>query len=121
MNGNPFACGAKHQKSSSGFECRWGRNKRMTNTYMIRRVPGAKPDWQQIEPLYIRHYLWMENTYQPRVEIKVCYTDAALHVQYKVFEQDPTIRYLQMNQPVHKDSCVEFFVQPSPETDERYL
>lgn len=77
--------------------------------------------WDEAKPLYIRHYLWEDNGYQPEVEVRLFYTDENLHVRFRTHEDNPTITYYRMNEEVYKDSCVEFFVQPLPSQDDRYL
>lgn len=72
-------------------------------------------------PIHIDHYLWMDNDYKPQVEVRLGYDREKIAVNFKVFEENPLIRYLNPDDPVYKDSCVEFFFQPSPETDPRYL
>ncbi|WP_081754928.1 carbohydrate-binding family 9-like protein [Paenibacillus durus] len=42
-------------------------------------------------------------------------------MQFKVYEKDPLFRYKKQNDPVYTDSCAEFFMQPLPGSDSRYL
>lgn len=97
----------------------------MTLTYEIQHADKrqARTDavWNNIRPLHINHYLWEDNGYKPEVEVRLYYTAEHLFVQFRTYETNPTITYYQMNEDVFKDSCVEFFVQPSPDMDERYL
>ena len=76
---------------------------------------------EQISPLLINHYLWLDNGYCPEVQVRASYSDTELRLQFRVYEENPLIRYRQMNDAVYQDSCVEFFWQPVPETDDRYL
>jgi hypothetical protein len=99
--------------------------KKMNNTYVIVKEnlneSPASAVWPNVEPLYIRNYMWMNNGYMPEASVKLFYTDEHLHLLYRVYEDNPTISYFHRNKPVYKDSCVEFFFQPLPEEDPRYL
>jgi|HigsolmetaAR203D_1030402.scaffolds.fasta_scaffold01951_3 hypothetical protein len=92
-------------------------------TYVAAWLPSPQgmPDWDGVEPLEIDQYLWMDNGYEPETRVKVCCTDHGLHLLYRVYEERPTIRYTRMQEPVYKDSCVEFFLQPAPDADARYV
>lgn len=95
------------------------------NVYSIAKLenqPSGSPvQWDAVQPLRIRHYLWKDNGYEPEVYARLGYTPDKLHVCFRTYETDPLIRYHQMNDPVYTDSCVEFFVQPVPGSDRRYF
>jgi len=55
------------------------------------------------------------------VTFALSYTEEELRLAFRVYEEAPLIRYTQPNDPVYRDSCVEFFVQPAPTDDARYL
>jgi hypothetical protein len=97
----------------------------MQRTYTITKISVQESItdqlWNSIPPLMIDHYIWEDNGYQPEVQVRLCYTNEKLHVNFITYEKDPLIRYYSMNEPVYTDSCVEFFVQPSPHSDARYL
>jgi len=97
----------------------------MQRTYTITRISDLEPItpqlWSSIPPLGIDHYIWEDNGYQPEVQVRLCYTSLKLHLNFVTYEINPLIRYYHMNEPVYTDSCVEFFVQPSPYIDTRYL
>lgn len=77
--------------------------------------------WQGIEEFKIEDYLWMGNDYRPKVTIKACYSSEYIYVRFLVYEQKVTVRYLNVGDPVFKDSCVEFFINLFPnETDEYF-
>lgn len=77
--------------------------------------------WEGISPINIDNFPWNENNYMPRVEAKICYTDSHFHVYFKVYEKKIRAVYTNMNDPVCRDSCVEFFFNPNPEDDDKYL
>ncbi len=98
-----------------------------TLDYKIIKV-GNEPEsitnsnfWENINPLRIQQYLWLENGYKPKTEAKVCYSERNLFVNFKVYENEVTAKYERINDPVHKDSCVEFFVNLFPTKTEKYF
>lgn len=81
-------------------------------------------EWKDIQPAYITNYLWEKDTiapYRPETYAQLCWTEDALHGRFVCYEESPVIRHSGANAPVYRDSCVEFFLQPMPETDPRYL
>ncbi len=95
--------------------------------YQISRLPGdfSPPGgaglWRAIPALTIENYLWLDNGYRPRVEVKVGYTGRFIYTSFLVFEKRVRIRYLDFQDPVWKDSCVEFFIDPFPEKERGYI
>ena len=77
--------------------------------------------WDSVEPLYIANYLWLDNQYKPKVTAKLFYTKECIHVKFRTYEQNPVTNYFQLNDPICRDSCVEFFLQPDYEKDDRYM
>lgn len=95
----------------------------MTLVHRIKRVmleAGGEIDWSRIDPLRLNHVLWLDVP-APDTEVRVAYTDEALHARFRVDEASPTVRHLGVQVPVYKDSCVEWFLQPLPEGDGRYV
>jgi Carbohydrate-binding family 9 len=76
--------------------------------------PGAPP-WAGVPSLAVAHYLWLENGYAPRVEARLCWSPRFLYVRFTVGETRVRVRYVKFQDPVYKDSCVEFFVDMFPE------
>ncbi len=96
-------------------------------SYTIRRVasdfrPGA-PDapWADVPPLMVGHYLWLNNGYRPPVEARLCWSPGFLHVRFRVEERQVRVRYVKFQDPVYKDSCVEFFIDAFPESRLGYV
>lgn len=77
--------------------------------------------WKVVPTLLIDNYLWMDNAYKPKVEVKICYSNNSLFAYFKVFEKEITATYTEINDLVHKDSCVEFFINLFPNTTEKYF
>lgn len=96
-------------------------------SYTVRRVAGefrpgdpAAP-WSGVPPLAVDHYLWLDNGYRPRVEARLFHTARFLHVRFRVGESRVRVRYTKFQDPVYKDSCVEFFVDMDPEARRGYV
>ncbi len=90
-------------------------------SYLIRRVEdfgydlsGPEP-WGNLPPLLVDHYLWLKNGYTPRVEARLCWSHKFLYIKFRVGEKRTQARYRKFQDPVYKDSCVEFFVDMFPE------
>jgi Carbohydrate-binding family 9 len=98
-----------------------------TKKYQILKVKESSAPlkdneiWEEQPSLIIDEYLWIKKDYQPKVEVRMCYTDKNLMVYFKSFEDEITIKYKNINDPVHKDSCVEFFVNLFPTKSEKYF
>ncbi len=77
--------------------------------------------WQGIEEIKIKDYLWRENNYKPDVIVKACFSDNCIYLSFLVYEQKVTVRYLNVGDPVFKDSCVECFINLFPNETEEYF
>lgn len=93
-------------------------------THKVKYIADSKVDsmvWDEISPLLILNFPWDENGYRPRTGVRIFYTESRLHLQFKAYEREIRAECLNMNDPVCTDSCVEFFFNPDPEHDERYM
>ena len=63
---------------------------------------------------------WSEHPYRPMAEFRMVYGDSALFLQYRVKEQAVRAVASADNGEVWKDSCVEMFIKPEPDTDDLY-
>ena len=76
--------------------------------YLIKRVKNA--DFSKAEVAKISEYRW-EKGYSPRAEARLLYVAGkGFALQMIAFEGSPTAVYGSYNDPVYKDSCLEFFV-----------
>ena len=66
----------------------------------------------------LRHTPWKEFPEKPAVSFAMAHGDGAIYLKYFVEEETLRSTYLNPNDPVYKDSCVEFFI--SFEGDEHY-
>lgn len=94
---------------------------------IVRRVedfghdgPGPEP-WASLHPVAIDRYLWLTNGYRPVVEARLCWSAKFLYVRFRVGEKKAPVRYTKFQDPVYKDSCVEFFVDMFPEARLGYV
>jgi hypothetical protein len=97
----------------------------MGKEYTVKRIEhenGIKQNvWEDIPNLAVDEYPWDENGYKPVTGVKLFYTPSHLHIRFISYEDRPRATYRKMNDPVFRDSCVEFFFNPLPELDERYF
>jgi hypothetical protein len=77
--------------------------------------------WADVPALSIGHYLWLDNGYRPKVEARLCWSPAFLYVRFRVGESRVRVRYTKFQDPVYKDSCVEFFIDVFPEARLGYI
>lgn len=59
---------------------------------------------------FIDQVSWIEYPYLPKVAFSIAYTSQSILLQYEVSEKHLQAVYHETNDPVYKDSCVEFFV-----------
>lgn len=81
--------------------------------------PGAP--WDDMPPLRIAHYLWLDNGYRPEAEVRLCRSPDFLHLRFVVGERRVRVRHLRFQDPVYRDSCVEFFIDAFPEDRRGYV
>jgi hypothetical protein len=55
---------------------------------------------------------WKDFPYQPEVSFRIAHDDSLLFLKYYVKEEHILARQTEPNTAVHRDSCVEFFVDP---------
>jgi hypothetical protein len=58
----------------------------------------------------IDNLLWSNDGYKPAVSFAMAYTEDSILLKYFVTEKYVKADYYQINDPVYKDSCVEFFI-----------
>lgn len=58
----------------------------------------------------IDNLLWSDSGYFPSVSFSIAYLDDNIALKYFVGEQHTQATYKAVNDPVYKDSCVEFFI-----------
>lgn len=56
---------------------------------------------------------WESYHFMPEVEFSISHSYDSIFLQYTVHEKEIKAIYTKINDPVYKDSCVEFFVSPA--------
>jgi hypothetical protein len=92
--------------------------------YTVRRsavTPALEPNWQdpvwsEAETLDIKHFRPEGSDHRPRTSARLLHTAQGIHGLFQV--QDRYVRCVRTNywDEVWKDSCVEFFAQPRPDS-----
>jgi hypothetical protein len=96
-------------------------------SYSVVKRPGDVSDfttaglWVDIAPLFIETYRWVHNNYAPKVSVRLFHTDKFIYLYYTVPEDRIAIRHTSYGSDVWKDSCVEFFLNPFPESSDDYV
>jgi hypothetical protein len=72
------------------------------STILEKNAPLNKVNWLE----------WKEFPYQPEVQFRIAHDDSLLFLKYYVKEEHILARRTDPNSAVHRDSCVEFFVDP---------
>lgn len=71
--------------------------------------------------LPVSHYMWTEG-YTPEVTAQGVYVEKeGFVIRMKCVEKNPRAVYTVQDSPVCRDSCMEFFANFSPDTDDRYI
>lgn len=79
-------------------------------------MDGA-PNWDAIDSISISEYNWGGN-YRPNASAKLCYIKQnGFLLQMSCEENNPKFVYFHDDEPVYKDSCLEFFINFKPQTD----
>jgi hypothetical protein len=53
---------------------------------------------------------WQENEKVPQARFTIAYGEDSVFLKYYIHEKNPRAVYTSPNEPVYKDSCVEFFI-----------
>ena len=70
--------------------------------------------WQQADVLHIEHFHPCSSGHRPTTDAKLLYDNDNLYVLFRVADQYVKAVYTEFQDPVCNDSCVEFFVMPTP-------
>jgi hypothetical protein len=74
--------------------------------------PWESPLWQQAEEARIDRFHAASSPHRPVVRAKLLYDRANLYLRFRIDDCFVVARHMQFQDPVWRDSCVEFFVQP---------
>lgn len=76
----------------------------------------AEDMFKDLPKAMIDCYPWAESGgYRPVAFGQVCRTGAGLCVRLTAYESEPKAVYRSANDPVYRDSCLEFFINPFPD------
>ncbi len=104
-------------------------NSKLPKSYVVKRAVAPvtidanwdKPVWRDVKPVKLTLYMGEKPEHIPGVQAKVAYDDANIYVIFRV--DDNYIKAVaQKNQdPVCRDSCVEFFFTPGVDISLGYM
>ena len=77
--------------------------------------------WEKVEKAEVDCYPWDQNGYMPKTEARVVYSEKGFHILMTSYETQIMATRENFNDPVCRDSCMEFFFMPDPGNDKRYL
>lgn len=84
--------------------------------YIIKQVDST-PNWESIEPISISEYNWGGN-YRPNSTAKLSFIkQKGFLLQTSCEEENPKSVYFHDNEPVYRDSCLEFFMNFKPQIE----
>ena len=66
--------------------------------------------FQPLDSNKIAEVSWLEYPYLPSVNFKIAHTQKSILLTYNVQEKHFKAIYRKSNEPVYRDSCVEFFI-----------
>jgi len=72
--------------------------------------------WATAETLEIEHFRPESSDHRPRTFARVLYDDTGIHGLFCVEDRYVVCKRTEYLEPVWKDSCVEFFAEPKPES-----
>jgi hypothetical protein len=73
------------------------------------------PAWDLAETLELSHFRPEGSDHTPRTSVRLLYNDQGIYCMFRVEDRYIRCRHTGYMDPVYKDSCVEFFVQPKPD------
>lgn len=98
-------------------------------TYEVARFENApvidanwnKKEWTDVDPLAIDNFMGDQPEHFPKVKAKIAYDREAIYVIFNVEDQYVKAIHKNHQDPVYKDSCVEFFFSPGESSEGGYF
>ena len=95
--------------------------RRFLMKYLIYPLSLTNHNWESIPVAFVEHFPWKTSEYYPKTKAQLAYSKEGIHVRLESYESQIVALYERLNDPVCKDSCMEFFFNPNPDHDDRYL
>lgn len=80
-----------------------------------------KEPWQDLPELKLEYHMGALPEHFPEVNARIAYDTRAINVIFRVRDRYVKAVADQYQDPVYKDSCVEFFFTPGPDVNEGYF
>ena len=98
------------------------QNDSPSTRYIIQRaktLPSVSAAWEEhswalVPPLAIASFHPQSGDHRPHTEARLLHDGNAIAVIFRIEDRYVVARQSTYQSPTHKDSCVEFFVQPKP-------
>ena len=92
----------------------------------ISSITSLKSDWDvspwnSIDPTTLSNYMGERPEHFPNTQVKLAYDHEAIYVKFRVEDQYVKAVYNKNQDPVYKDSCVEFFFTPGTDVSRGYF
>jgi len=81
----------------------------------------SKSPWRDIAPVALDHYMGSMPAHFPKTQFRIAYDDLAIYAIFRVEDRYVRAVARDYQDPVYKDSCVEFFFAPNPEQPDDYF
>ncbi|MHC4441335.1 MAG: carbohydrate-binding family 9-like protein [Planctomycetota bacterium] len=97
--------------------------------YQVDRLGGPmsidadwdKAVWREVEPLELNYHMGDKPQHFPKVQAKLLYDDEFVYVIFRVEDRFVRAVARQHQDPVCRDSCVEFFFAPGADLEDGYF
>jgi hypothetical protein len=77
-------------------------------------LPWGSPLWNRADEARVDHFHAASSLHRPITRARVLYDDENLYLRFHVEDLYVVAKHTQFQDPVYRDSCVEWFVQPLP-------
>lgn len=84
------------------------------NKYTLLRCAASAPEWTSVPPAEVGFFFAHSSEHRPQTTVRLVYDDTGLYVRFDVKDRYVRAVAESYQDPVCRDSCVEFFVQPKP-------
>lgn len=85
------------------------------NTYVV------KDSYERASLLEVGNFPWDVEDYRPKTYFKMYLGEDGFHLFFKSYETKIRAVNRELNSRVCEDSCMEFFFNPNPDKDDRYM